>query len=160
MPTAPRRASPVNQNRARRGPSACSSSKARPARCCAASTRTAAAIRARNSASTARKGSIRGTIGLMYDYPRGRADTLELNSRALPTDGWLHYPVTSRWIPDGLHRTDGITARSHRHGWHAAHERPGQPRHAADRACALSIGRRTRSGPAYAHWMRQARRTP
>lgn len=45
------------------------------------------------------EGSIRGTIGLMYDYPRGRADTLELNSRALPTDGWLHYPVTSRWIP-------------------------------------------------------------
>lgn len=45
------------------------------------------------------EGSIRGTIGLMYDYPRGRADTLEINSRVLPTDGWLHYPVTSRWIP-------------------------------------------------------------
>jgi predicted dehydrogenase len=45
------------------------------------------------------QGSIRGTIGLMYDYPTGRADTLELNSRVLPTDGWLHYPVTSRWIP-------------------------------------------------------------
>ena len=44
-------------------------------------------------------GSIRGTIGLMYDYPRGRADTLELNSRVIPTDGWLHYPVTTRWIP-------------------------------------------------------------
>lgn len=45
------------------------------------------------------EGSIRGTIGLMYDYPRGRADTLELSSRVLPTDGWLHYPVTTRWIP-------------------------------------------------------------
>jgi predicted dehydrogenase len=45
------------------------------------------------------RGSIRGTIGLMYDYPRGRADTLELSSRVLPTDGWLPYPVTSRWIP-------------------------------------------------------------
>jgi len=45
------------------------------------------------------QGSIRGTIGLMYDYPRGRADTLEINSRVLPTDGWLHYPVTTRWIP-------------------------------------------------------------
>lgn len=44
-------------------------------------------------------GSIRGTIGLMYDYPRGRADTLEIHSRVLPTDGWLPYPVTSRWIP-------------------------------------------------------------
>ena len=45
------------------------------------------------------EGSIRATIGLMYDYPTGRADTLEVNSRVLPTDGWLHYPVTSRWIP-------------------------------------------------------------
>jgi predicted dehydrogenase len=45
------------------------------------------------------EGSIRATIGLMYDYPTGRADTLELNSRTIPTDGWLHYPVTSRWIP-------------------------------------------------------------
>lgn len=44
-------------------------------------------------------GSIRGTIGLMYDYPTGRADTLEVSSRVLPTDGWLPYPVTSRWIP-------------------------------------------------------------
>ena len=35
----------------------------------------------------------------MYDYPRGRADTLELSSRVLPTDGWLPYPVTTRWIP-------------------------------------------------------------
>jgi len=35
----------------------------------------------------------------MYDYPRGRADTLEVSSRVLPTDGWLHYPVTTRWIP-------------------------------------------------------------
>ncbi|MFO1466010.1 MAG: Gfo/Idh/MocA family oxidoreductase [Steroidobacteraceae bacterium] len=48
------------------------------------------------------RGSIRGTIGLMYDYPKGRADTLELCSQALPTDGWLHYPVTSRWIPDAF----------------------------------------------------------
>ena len=45
------------------------------------------------------EGSIRGTIGLMYDYPVGRADTLELNSRVIPTDGWLPYPVMSRWIP-------------------------------------------------------------
>jgi predicted dehydrogenase len=45
------------------------------------------------------EGSIRGTIGLMYDYPTGRADTLEVNSRVLPTDGWLPFPVTSRWIP-------------------------------------------------------------
>ena len=41
-------------------------------------------------------GSIRGTLGLLYDYPTGRVDTLELNSKALPTDGWLPYPVTTR----------------------------------------------------------------
>lgn len=33
-------------------------------------------------------GSIRGTLGLLYDYPNGRPDTVEVNSRALPTDGW------------------------------------------------------------------------
>jgi predicted dehydrogenase len=48
------------------------------------------------------EGSIRGTIGLMYDYPVGRADTLELNSRVIPTDGWLPYPVMSRWIPNAF----------------------------------------------------------
>jgi predicted dehydrogenase len=48
------------------------------------------------------QGSIKGTIGLMYDYPRGRADTLELNSRVIPTDGWLPFPVMSRWIPNAF----------------------------------------------------------
>lgn len=47
-------------------------------------------------------GSLRGTIGLLYDYPHGRPDTLEVNSTVLPTDGWLPYPVTSRWIPDAF----------------------------------------------------------
>jgi predicted dehydrogenase len=47
-------------------------------------------------------GSIRGTIGLLYDYPHGRPDTVEVNSTVVPTDGWLSYPVTSRWIPDAF----------------------------------------------------------
>lgn len=47
-------------------------------------------------------GSIRGTIGLLYDYPKGRPDTLEVWSSFLPTDGWLAYPVTGRWIPDAF----------------------------------------------------------
>jgi predicted dehydrogenase len=47
-------------------------------------------------------GSIKGTIGLLYDYPHGRPDTLLVNSRSLPTDGWLPYPVTTRWIPDAF----------------------------------------------------------
>jgi predicted dehydrogenase len=48
------------------------------------------------------EGSIRGTIGLLYDYPKGRVDTVELSSRSLPTDGWVPYPVTHRWIPDAF----------------------------------------------------------
>jgi predicted dehydrogenase len=47
-------------------------------------------------------GSVRGTIGLLYDYPHGRPDTVEVNSAVLPTDGWLPYPVTTRWIPDAF----------------------------------------------------------
>jgi predicted dehydrogenase len=47
-------------------------------------------------------GSIKGTLGLLYDYPHGRPDTLEVNSRVVPTDGWLAYPVTKRWIPDAF----------------------------------------------------------
>ena len=48
------------------------------------------------------EGSIKGTLGLLYDYPHGRPDTLEVSSRVVPTDGWLAYPVTSRWIPDAF----------------------------------------------------------
>jgi predicted dehydrogenase len=48
------------------------------------------------------EGSIRGTIGLLYNYPHGRTSTVEVFSRVLPTDGWLHYPVTGRWIPDAF----------------------------------------------------------
>lgn len=47
-------------------------------------------------------GTIRGTLGLMYAYPHGRPDTLEIWSNILPTDGWLSYPVTTRWIPDAF----------------------------------------------------------
>lgn len=47
-------------------------------------------------------GTIRGTLGLLYDYPHGRPSTLEVWSRVLPTDGWLSYPVTMRWIPDAF----------------------------------------------------------
>ena len=45
------------------------------------------------------EGSVRGALGLLYDYPHGRPDTVEVFSRVLPTDGWLPYPVTGRWIP-------------------------------------------------------------
>lgn len=47
-------------------------------------------------------GSIKGTLGLLYNYPHGRPDTLEVFSRVVPTDGWVPYPVTSRWLPDAF----------------------------------------------------------
>lgn len=53
------------------------------------------------------EGSIRGTLGLLYDYPDGRVDTLEVRSHVLPTDGWVPYPVTQRWIPDAFIGTMG-----------------------------------------------------
>lgn len=52
-------------------------------------------------------GAIRGTLGLMYDYPVGRPDTLEVFSSVAPTDGWVPYPVTQRWFPDAFIGTMG-----------------------------------------------------
>jgi len=48
------------------------------------------------------RGAIRGSLGLLYDYPHGRPDTLEVHSSVIGTDGWLPYPVTTRWIPDAF----------------------------------------------------------
>ena len=47
-------------------------------------------------------GAVRGTLGLLYHYPTGRPDTLEVTSDLLPTDGWVPYPVTTRWLPDAF----------------------------------------------------------
>jgi predicted dehydrogenase len=52
-------------------------------------------------------GAIRGTLGLLYDYPTGRLDTLEINSSKLPTNGWMPYEVTTRWFPDAFIGTMG-----------------------------------------------------
>jgi predicted dehydrogenase len=67
------------------------------------------------------QGSIRGTLGLLYEYPIGRADTLEVNSQSKSTGGWVSYPVTTKWIPHAFIGTmgsvlaaisDGSTPRS------------------------------------------------
>jgi len=58
------------------------------------------------------KGSIRGTLGLLYDYPVGLVDTLEVNSQVVPTDGWTPYPVTTRWFPDAFRGTMGSVMRA------------------------------------------------
>jgi predicted dehydrogenase len=62
------------------------------------------------------EGAIRGTLGLLSDYPRGRPDTLELWSRVMPTDGWLPYPVTRRWVPDAFLGPVGSLLRAIRDG--------------------------------------------
>lgn len=58
------------------------------------------------------KGSIKGTLGLLYDYPVGRVDTLEVNSQVIPTDGWTPYPVTTRWFPDAFRGTMGSVMKT------------------------------------------------
>jgi predicted dehydrogenase len=34
--------------------------------------------------------------------PTGRPDTLAFWNRPLPTDDWLSYPLTTRWLPDAF----------------------------------------------------------
>lgn len=58
------------------------------------------------------EGSIRGSLGLLYDYPDGRVDTLEVNSKVVPTDGWVPYPVTQRWFPDAFIGTMGSVLKA------------------------------------------------
>ena len=48
------------------------------------------------------EGSIKGTLGIWYNYPVGRADTLELYSKT-KTDGfWVSKDLEDRWIPDAF----------------------------------------------------------
>lgn len=47
-------------------------------------------------------GALRLTLGMLYDYPHGRPDTIEVTSDLVPTDGWAPYPVTTRWLPDAF----------------------------------------------------------
>ena len=46
-------------------------------------------------------GIIKGTIGLMYDYPHGRADTLQYQPNTEPRM-WHTAALTTRWIPDAF----------------------------------------------------------
>jgi len=47
------------------------------------------------------EGAIKGTIGLMYNYPSGRPDTLEFMSKRNP-DYWCSARLESMWIPDAF----------------------------------------------------------
>jgi predicted dehydrogenase len=77
-------------------------------------------------------GAIRGTLGLLYDYPHGRPDTVEVHSTAVPTDGWLPYPVTRRWFPDAFAGPMASLLR-------AAADGPSAPSSGADNVRTLSL---------------------
>lgn len=47
------------------------------------------------------EGIIEGTLGLLYDYPTGRVDTLRYASRQAPHD-WHEAHLSTRWIPDAF----------------------------------------------------------
>lgn len=47
------------------------------------------------------EGAIKGTIGLMYNYPTGRPDTLEFMSKR-NLDYWFSARLDSMWIPDAF----------------------------------------------------------
>lgn len=48
------------------------------------------------------EGSIKGTLGIWYNYPVGRPDTLEFSSKT-KTDGfWVSKDLEGRWIPDAF----------------------------------------------------------
>lgn len=48
------------------------------------------------------EGSIKGTLGIWYDYPHGRADTLEYSSTTRSPGYWVSAALTGRWIPDAF----------------------------------------------------------
>lgn len=47
------------------------------------------------------EGIIEGTLGLLYDYPTGRVDTLRYASRDAPHD-WHEASLSTWWIPDAF----------------------------------------------------------
>jgi len=48
------------------------------------------------------EGTISGTIGLLYDYPDGRPDTLQVTARRLGPDATLSMTLRGSWIPDAF----------------------------------------------------------
>lgn len=48
------------------------------------------------------EGVIKGTIGLMYDYPNGRPDTMEAMSRTFDDGAWIAPELQTRWFPDAF----------------------------------------------------------
>ncbi len=47
-------------------------------------------------------GLIKGTIGLMYNYPAGRVDTLQAHSKSFAPDIWFDVKLDGLWVPDAF----------------------------------------------------------
>ena len=48
------------------------------------------------------EGLIKGTIGLMYNYPHGRPDTFEIHSNVFEPETWFNIKLEGMWIPDAF----------------------------------------------------------
>src|SRR5262245_53594895 len=48
------------------------------------------------------EGLIKGTIGLLYNYPNGRPDTLQVHSDRIAPDTWFDIKLEGLWIPDAF----------------------------------------------------------
>lgn len=48
------------------------------------------------------EGIIKGTIGLMYNYPHGRPDTFEIHSNVIEPETWFNIKLEGMWIPDAF----------------------------------------------------------
>jgi predicted dehydrogenase len=48
------------------------------------------------------EGVLRGTIGLLYNYPEGRPDTLQVHATKLAPGIWLDFKLEGLWIPDAF----------------------------------------------------------
>jgi len=47
-------------------------------------------------------GVIKGTIGLLYNYPAGRPDTLQAHSTHVAPEAWFDIKLEGLWIPDAF----------------------------------------------------------
>ena len=48
------------------------------------------------------EGVIKGTIGLLYNYPDGRPDTLQAHSTSQSPEAWFDIALEGLWIPDAF----------------------------------------------------------
>jgi predicted dehydrogenase len=48
------------------------------------------------------EGLIKGTIGLMYNYPNGRPDTFAVHSNVVEPETWFDIKLEGMWIPDAF----------------------------------------------------------